>query len=161
MESVGDAHHGRADDTLNIDSVVLIETLILDGHEGVGHILRNLIHRDRHAVGILRNQLLELIALRIINERRKPAGRSILQFDGGCRIYDALKDPDPSADADNAGGQHEQKQHPGEGEQESAAPASGSGMECFLFPFYTLFAIIHAIKPPLDITFKIIAKPGG
>ena len=85
----------------DVDTVVLVKTLILDGDKGVCQIGGNLIHRNGDTVGVLGDQLRHLVSLAVINKGRVSGGSCILQCDGRCRIYNPLENPQSGADADN------------------------------------------------------------
>ena len=66
--SAGDGVPGRAEDTLNIDAAVRVETLVLDGDKRVLHILRDHVHGDRDPVRIRGDQLGNLVSVRVIDK---------------------------------------------------------------------------------------------
>ena len=125
LKAAGNGHIGDTHDALNINSVMLIKTCVLHGDKSVRQILRDLIHGHRDPVGILRHQLCDLIAFRIIDKGRKTAGCRVLQIDGGCGIYNTLKNAQGAAYADNSKGQHTHKHRFGDGQKEFTTPAHG------------------------------------
>ena len=106
MEAVGYTNVGSTDDTLDIDSVMLIKTLILDCNESVCQIFRYHIPGDRNTVGILGDQLRNLVSFEIINEGGE-AGRCYLDvLNTGSGIDDSLENADSEAGTNNAAGQY-------------------------------------------------------
>ena len=66
--SVAKAGYTGTDDTHHVDTVVFIETFVLDCHKGICQVLGNLGHGNWDTVGIRRNQFCNLITLVVINK---------------------------------------------------------------------------------------------
>ena len=106
MEAVGYTNVGSSDDTLDIDSVMLIKTLILDCDKGVCQIFRYHIPGNWNTVGILGDQLRNLISFEIVNEGGE-AGRCYLDvLNTGSSINDSLENTDSKTGTNNATGQY-------------------------------------------------------
>ena len=101
MELVGDAYIGGPENTLDVNAVVLIETLVLNGNESVCQILRNHILGHGDPVGILGDQLGRLIALQVINKGRKAGRRNLDVFNAWRSVYNTLKYAEAHADTND------------------------------------------------------------
>ena len=83
---------------------MLIKTLILNCHDCVLHVQRNLINRDRDTVGaaVRVGQLLHLVHVCVINKGRLPRGRNVDLRDIRRIVNDSAKRADAGTDADEA-----------------------------------------------------------
>ena len=77
MKSMGNTVYKGTQDSLNIDSVMFIETFVLNGNDRMLHIQRNLADRYRHTVGVRSGEFLKLIAVCIVYEGGIAAGHDI------------------------------------------------------------------------------------
>ena len=66
MEIILHADSGSSHDTLYINSVMSVVTLILYGNKCIGKLLRDLVHAYIGTVGILGYELCHLMAFRVI-----------------------------------------------------------------------------------------------
>ena len=97
-----------AEDTGDIDTAVLVETLVLDRDKGVGKVLGDpgLVNRD--TVGIGRDQFGDLIALAVVNKGRESLGTDIDRADVRRYFQDSSVDSVYAADTDDTGaGKHD------------------------------------------------------
>ena len=78
---------------------MFIESLVLDRHKGMGEIVRDHIAGDGNSVGICRDQLGDLIVVRIIYKGRKSLRADVDDRLVRRAVYDSAKDTDPQADA--------------------------------------------------------------
>ena len=97
----GKAKIRRAENTLDIDAVVLVEALVLDGDERVLQVLRDHVQRDRNPVGVGRYQLRRLIAVTVIYERRISPRRHVNVGDIRCRVQHAAERPEAKAHSEH------------------------------------------------------------
>ena len=109
--SVLDAGDDRAENALRVDAAVLVEALILDCDDCMlqGH--RDIVERYGGPVRVRGRELLELVAFRVINERRVSAWRDVDAVDIGRVGDDSADHSDRSAyenddQADQSGEQH-------------------------------------------------------
>ncbi len=65
------ADYAGTDDTFDVDTVMLIETGVLDCHESVLQIFWNHVDGDRNSVGIRRHQFRSLLSFDIVYKSRK------------------------------------------------------------------------------------------
>ena len=105
--SGGEAHIGRAQDAPQVDAVMLVKTLVLDGHKSMSQILRDVLHADRDPVGALRVQLGGLVSLRVVDEGGKAGRRHVNVGHVRHRRKDTLHKTQPAADTDHADGEDE------------------------------------------------------
>ena len=106
METVGNTDIGGTDNTLDIDTVVLIKTFILDGDKGMSQILGNHIPGDRNTVGVLGDQLRNLVAFEVVYEGREAGWRYLDIFNTGSGIDDSLENADSETGTNDAAGQY-------------------------------------------------------
>ena len=67
-----------ADDSLDVDAVMLVKTLVLQSHERLPQMLGDQVHAvDLDAVGVHTDILIDLIALAVIDDGGFPRGRHI------------------------------------------------------------------------------------
>ena len=105
-----DRGHTGSDNTLDINTVMLVETRIFDRDKGVSHIFRDLIHLDIAAVGIGTDELGDLFAAVIVNDGRITARRNVQAGNIGSRCQNSLKHTDTETDTDNAHTDHTDEQ---------------------------------------------------
>ncbi len=105
MKPVRDAHEGSPDDTFRIDAVVLVEALVLDRDDRLLEVVRHLVERDRDAVRVGGDQLLELVALGVVDEGRVARGGDV---DGGD-VRRPVEDAFDHAEAERRTGDQEQQ----------------------------------------------------
>ena len=77
LEAVFYSDVQSTDNTLGVDSVVLIKTTVFDGDHAFLKVFRYIVESNGDTVRVGCGQFLELISLRIINERSKTARRNI------------------------------------------------------------------------------------
>ena len=81
---------------------MLIETLIFNGYKSVCQILGDHILCNRNTIGILCDQLTNLISFKIINKSGKSGRCNIDIFDTGCGVDNTSENTHSHADADDA-----------------------------------------------------------
>ena len=82
---------------------MLIETLVLDCHEGFAHVVGNLIHAYGETVGVGADILVDLVAFTVIDDGSFSYRHDIGQPDRGSGREDAAENTDTggyTADAD-------------------------------------------------------------
>ena len=90
MKAVSDTYNSCTDDSLEINSVVLIETFILDGNKSITHILGNFVIFLVYTVGIRIFKLFQHGSVLIYNGCRIPLRKDILSGNFRCIINDML-----------------------------------------------------------------------
>ena len=106
MEAVGDTNIGGTDNTLDVDTIMLIKTLILDRNKGMRQIFRDHIPGHRNTVGVLGNQLRNLVSFEVVNEGGKAGWRYLDVFNTGSGINDSLENADSETGTNDAAGQY-------------------------------------------------------
>ena len=143
-----DANHTCADNALDIDAVVVIKTGVLDGYESVLQILRNHVDGNRDAVGIGRDQLLDLGSLYVVHKGGKPGGCHVNVADVRRSCQNTFKSADACACADNADADHGDQKYLHKGKCHLPAPFFACRMKRLLFFADTFFAVVHRVLPP-------------
>ena len=133
--------------TLEVNAVVQIETLVLDGNEGFAEVVRQLVH-GLHAetVGVGADILVDLIALAVVDNRCLTGCNDSVQPDGRRGGKDAPERTDPrgnAADADTDNGNQHQLH---KAEQDFLFYFYCFGIQCLLLRTNSLLSIIHEIR---------------
>ena len=106
MKAVGNTNVGGTDNTLDVDTVMLIKTFILDRNKGVCQILRNHVPGNRNTVGVLGDQLCNLVPFEVVYEGRKAGWGYLDVFNTGSGINDSLENADSETGTNDAAGQY-------------------------------------------------------
>ncbi len=102
LELTGLEHHDTgAQDSFQIDAVVLIKALVLDRDESIAEILWDHVDLLIAPVGVGRDQLRQLVALGVVDHCRESPRKHGCGIHVGSRAQDALESADPKTHADH------------------------------------------------------------
>ncbi|CVN01797.1 Uncharacterised protein [Streptococcus pneumoniae] len=136
----GGVVHGSADEAARVHAVVIVEALVLDGHDRVLHVLRDLVQRDRGAVLLVEDgDLLTVLredARRHGDRLRGQLVRQLVQHLPARRGGDTGQARDGQQEGRHEQAGHRREAHEGEEAAEGArgrgeaGRAGGHGREC-------------------------------
>ena len=121
-----------------INPVVLIEALILNGHDGVLQALRNHPDGNGRPVGIRRRQLLQLISPGVIYISGESGRGNVDAVHIRRLLYDSPPYFECAAHENDTGRQKSQKSHTNEDRSDVRLHSAARGAE-FLFPLFNSF----------------------
>ena len=121
-----------------INPVVLIEPLILNGHNGVLKILRDHPEGNGRPVGIRRRQLLQLVSPGVINVSGKSGRGNVNAVHIRSLLYDSPPYFECAAHENDTGCKKRQKAHANEDRSDMSLHSAARGAE-FLFPLFNSF----------------------
>ena len=111
MEAGGDSLKCSTENTLNIDTVVLVVTLILDSDKSVAYILGKIVNTYPHTICVGCHEALQLFAVLIHHEGSVSLGFNIRSGDGrSIRDHVVYYIVSNIADCRHSGDTGEQKQ---------------------------------------------------
>ena len=143
LEAAGHVLDRSTDDAVDIDSVMGIESFVLDDNEGIADHLGNVIRGDRDTVGIRRDQLGRLVALGVIYKGGIALGTDVDVAYGRSAVDDALEHTVGCEAADDHGADDCQEDKMGDEKTSSFQPLFPFGVQLILTAPKTFFTIIH------------------
>ena len=139
----GQSRKARPEDAPDIDAVVLVETLVLDGHESLLYIVGNLVDGHVLPIGPGSRQGLDFAPVLVVDGRKIAGGRNINRGNVGQLVNQALG-VQASADHRRRHEDDEEDQNRSqEGEKEGLSRPAPGGMGSGFPLFYILFTVIH------------------
>ena len=143
-----DAFDGSTENTLNINAVVIVEAVILDGDKGVLQVLGNLVDGHRNAVGIGGDKFGGLIAVTVVHERGVPGGGHVDVADIRRRIDNRAEGSDSDTKREDDDGQNDDQKNLKRRESSLSFPLLCFACEAALFCRYAVSAVIciHSLR---------------
>ena len=144
----GQANESGTGDAVNINTVVAVETLILNGDERVGQHFGHAVHRD--TVGVGGDELGDLFPVGIEDDGVVAFGDDIRHLDIGRRVLDALESAVARAGPDDDRANQAQNGHMCQEHADPVGPPAAVGPELFQPFLYIALTVVHIVRKVLS-----------